>query len=80
MVAALHAEGSEASRSSLCPAAGFSEKVRKTTGSRSCPAGAKGKIRMEEDLPDVAMLTLAKGELTDSDENREVLDTRGCYK
>jgi hypothetical protein len=35
---------------------------------------------MEEDLPDVAMLTLAKGELTDSDENREVLDTRGCYK
>jgi hypothetical protein len=36
------------------------------------PPGAKVQVRFdnEEDLPDVAMLTLAKGELTDSDENR----------
>ena len=38
----------EASRSSLCPAGGLSKKVRRTTGSRSCPAGAKGQIRISE--------------------------------
>lgn len=59
----------EASCCSLCLIAGLGQKVRKTMGSRSCAACVKGKIRIEENLPDVVMLSLAKGELTNSDEN-----------